>query len=267
LRLSPILAAVVSFAILDVAVAHAEDAGAPDLWRHALAFQATVRDSAPSNADVFTSGDHHSLLVFPGTGVRAYIFRIESNEVAVVPLAAVEVQEEGIVVPPDTKEPVIGTFTREGAHMHFASGGLDVTIEPAEDLVGEVTLAEIEARRPMLRRLADAYRPDSTAVETLRRFGPQAEILAFFGTWCPVCARRLPLFVKTLEAANNPRIRVRYIAIAEDYTQPAELIKEYRVRITPTFVVLVGGREAGRIQAAPHPSLEQALADIFASAR
>jgi hypothetical protein len=42
-----------------------------------------------------------------------------------------------------------------------------------------------------------------------------------------------------------------------------DLLKAYKVHITPTFVVLSGGEEIGRIERKPRVSLERDLADLL----
>jgi thiol-disulfide isomerase/thioredoxin len=129
--------------------------------------------------------------------------------------------------------------------------------------VGEVTLDQILARKPGFRKMAAEYSPDAGAVEAIRSISAHAEILVFFGSWCPVCSRRLPLFLRIMEEAHNPNLRVRYIAIDEDYREPKDMIRAHRIHVTPAFIVLVDGIEIGRIEHKPEVSLEEDLARIL----
>jgi thiol-disulfide isomerase/thioredoxin len=247
-----------------VAVAGSGGTGAePAMWLDAPGYEATVDDHGEKSGLVFTSSDYQELLVVPDGGASAYIFRLQPMEVVSIPRPAAKITDEGAVLSLSTDPVVLGTFSRELAEIQFDAGNLRIRLGPKPDLVGEVTLDTILARKPGYKNMAASYQPDKAAISEIKARTAPAEILVFFGTWCHVCSMRLPLFLKTMSEAANPNIRIRYVAIDEKYSEPVELLKAYKVRITPTFVVLSGGEEIGRIERKPRVSLERDLADIL----
>ena len=225
-------------------------------------------DARAANPDsggfVFTSADYQKLLFAPDTGANAFILDLQQREVASIPRSSVQVGEGGGASVLASANPVpLGPFLVKEADIRFQNGSVRIHVGPKPDLVGEVSLDEILARKPGLRSMAEKYRPDPKAIEEIRTLSKPVDILVFFGTWCPVCAQRLPLFLKTVEEASNPMIHVRFIATDADYKQPADLLRAYGVHITPVFIVLRDGMEIGRIDRKPRTSLERDLADIL----
>jgi thiol-disulfide isomerase/thioredoxin len=254
------LAAVSSVPLIGVRAGEGDGA---NRWLDAPGYEAAIEDHGETGGLVFTSSDYQELLLVPDQGALAYLFLLRDMEAAVIPRSDVKVGEEGAVVSPETHPSSLGSFSREGAEITFGSDSLRIRIGPKPDLVGEVTLDSILARKPGYRSMAAEYKPEPGAIAEIRNRNSPAEILVFFGTWCPVCSRRLPLFIKTMEEAANPRIRVRYVAIDEKYSEPEQMIRAYRIHITPSFIVLADSVEVGRIEKKPRVSLEQDLARIL----
>ncbi|NIA69735.1 transcriptional regulator [Pelagibius litoralis] len=80
--------------------------------------------------------------------------------------------------------------------------------------------------------------------------GAAAELVMFEEDGCPWCAvwnREIaPIYPKTAEGQRAPLRRVDLHG-----TWPADLPELKAVRYTPTFVLIEGGREIGRIQGYP----------------
>jgi thiol-disulfide isomerase/thioredoxin len=213
---------------------------------------------------VFTSEDYQSLLLLPDAGKLAFVFDLKQREVASIQRSFVQLREDGgAAVRASASRWPLGPLLVSKADIRFQNDSLRIHLGPKPDLVGEVSLEEILARKPGLRTMAAEYRPDRKAIEEIRTVSNPVEILVFFGTWCPVCTLRLPLLLKTVEDASNPKIHVRFIATDVDHTQPADLLKAYGVHNTPVFVVLEKGVEIGRIDRKPRRSFEQDLAEIL----
>jgi len=126
-----------------------------------------------------------------------------------------------------------------------------------------VTLAQILTQKPEYRRAADAYRPDPESVSFLSSRRDSVRLVAFFGSWCPVCNEELPKLVKTLESAKNGRIAVSYVAVSEDLKEPREELKKHSVSATPSLLVYVCGKELGRIVEHPQKTIEADIAAIL----
>ena len=93
------------------------------------------------------------------------------------------------------------------------------------------------------------------------------QIDVFFGTWCSYCKHFLPGFMKTIEAAANKSITVRYIGVSEDMSEPEAALTAAAVTRTPTFVISSGGQEIGRIVEKPKETIEEDLALLLMGGR
>jgi thiol-disulfide isomerase/thioredoxin len=257
---------------LAVALPAGANAGSESIpWLSAPGYEAAITllgaagaASPDSGGLVFTSRDYQKLLLVPESGETAFVFDLQQREVASIPRSSVQIGEEGgASVRASASPSPLGQYLVNEADIRFQNEFVRIHLGPKPDLVGEVSLEEILARKPGFRSMAAKYRPDSTAIAAIRALAKPVDILVFFGTWCPVCAQRVPLFLKIVEEASNPRIRVRFIATDADHKQPADLLKTYDVHITPMFVALMNGVEIGRIDRKPRISLERDLAEIL----
>jgi hypothetical protein len=133
-----------------------------------------------------------------------------------------------------------------------------------QDLAGPTTREAILAIRPTWRDLVASYEPDPEAMAKLGEIDRDVRVDVFFGTWCADSMAHVSAFFKILDLAANPRIRPRYIAVPEDRAKRAPYY-EGRTDVVklPTFIVLVDGREAGRIVETPKKSVERDLVKIL----
>jgi hypothetical protein len=91
-------------------------------------------------------------------------------------------------------------------------------------------------------------------------------ILAFLGVWCGDTHDQLPGFARILEAVKFPRGHVKWLALDRTKSVGApELVARHRITKLPTFVVLEGDLELGRITETPKVSLLVDLAGILMS--
>lgn len=121
-------------------------------------------------------------------------------------------------------------------------------------LVGTVTREEIETAHPDWVQTQVAAVPDAMAAQALAAVPPGAEVTVVLGTWCSDSAREVPRLWRSLdEAGGEVPFAIRYVAVNEAKTEPAEPIARFAVEFVPTFIVLRDGREVGRIvEEAPH---------------
>lgn len=148
----------------------------------------------------------------------------------------------------------------------FYGGERKYRIARVPPIVGETTMDEVYAKNPIYRRGMEEYTPASEAVSSLRGIQKKATIEVWFGTWCPHCKEVVPRLVKTLQAAANPNLEVRYFCVPRNFGkyQPAV---EKQVKAVPTFLFLRDGRELARIRGGPRngSSMEAEMARILAS--
>ena len=133
-----------------------------------------------------------------------------------------------------------------------------------QDLAGPTDREAILKLRPSWQDLVASYQPDPGAVAKLQGLGREVRIEVFFGTWCSDSMAHVSALFKILDLTDTPLLQPRYIAVPEDKTKRAPYF-EGRPDIAklPTFIIIVDGREAGRIVETPQKSMEADLVKIL----
>ena len=108
------------------------------------------------------------------------------------------------------------------------------------------------------------YQVNSAALAPLKFIKAPTEIIVIIGTWCPDCYRETPRFIRIMEEINNPNIKVSYIGIDRNKTDPEGLAEPYNSLRIPSVIAIQQGKEIGRIVEKPTVSLEFDLAKILA---
>lgn len=155
------------------------------------------------------------------------------------------------------------TYTTAGNEVVFYLGSNRLKITPKEPLEGQATREEIFAHTPLYAKGMKSYVPEAAEISYLRSFKEPVEIEVFFGTWCPHCKILVPKFMKALELAANPSLKVRYIGVPKTFNTygPAS---SRGVQGIPTFIFAHAGKEFGRIPGEPASgTIEHAMAEIL----
>ncbi len=235
----------------------------PPPWTLAPGYEVSVSDASVLG-QVYRSPDFRKLLVLLEPGSEVWILDLTDRQVRTIKPAALDHTDHGVRPHDDAVQTPAGTFTQSNAEISFKAGRLAIRLLPQPPLVGEVTREELLRRKPDYARAAAAFGPDSVQVARIRKHAKPVEIVAFFGTWCPSCRRWLPQFLRTMELAANPKIKIRYIAVSEGYKEPRAEIDRYDMHLTPSFIIMDGKREVGRIKGKPRLSMERDLAELLA---
>jgi hypothetical protein len=120
--------------------------------------------------------------------------------------------------------------------------GKTILVSRHQGLVGDVTEETLFATVPVWRRLMDAYTPDASSVAALASEKRDVTMRIVFGSWCGDSKEFVPRVLKTVHAAANPRIRVRLVALDNDFLRPQDVIADGRIINVPTVIVESGGR-------------------------
>jgi len=232
-------------------------------WDEAAGLQTFCADTLDSSARIFDSPDYQRQLVVPGNGASAFVLDLKPKTVQVVPRAALAWDSEDRVIPDLAQAADGGSFERVGDLVLFTAGDVNWKIAPEPPLVGRMSLEDLLQAKPDYAHAAAKYTPDEESVQRLQAVSAPTEIVVFFGTWCSYCKHWLPRFIKTLEVAQNPSITAEFIGMSDDQVEPRDLIGQYNISQTPSFIVLQGGKEIGRIEEKPDVSMEADLAMIL----
>ncbi len=234
----------------------------PPGWDEAMGLQVFADDAVDPDARIFDAPDYQHQLLVPGPEEDAFLLGIRDGSVRLLPASAIEWNEQKLPAPDVAKATAAGSFTSLDGVIEFEREAY-WSIRPQPPLEGPVSIEQLRKEKPEYFHAASKYQPDPEAVKSLSSVRGETRIVVFFGTWCLLCKEYLPHLLKTLEAAGNPKITVEYIGTSEDHQRPADLLKKYHADATPTFLVLQGGKEVGRIVEEPDDTVERDLALIL----
>jgi thiol-disulfide isomerase/thioredoxin len=240
-------------------------APADQVWAEAPSYDLYAGKSEDAAARFFQSPDFQSLLVLPGSGEQAFVIALKAKKVSVVGRNTVTAMPDGAVLTSEAQSTMkpAGAATQNGADLSFKAGAAEYRLTPEPAMIGPTTREAILKKKGDYAAQVQLYKPKSAAVSLIKSVTQSVEIKVFFGTWCSYCKIHLPRFIKTLDTAGNGRIHVEYFGLDEGMSEPEAEITKYAVSKTPTFVVLVNGKEAGRIVEEPKASMEEDLALIL----
>lgn len=136
--------------------------------------------------------------------------------------------------------------------------------EPEEPptLLGEVERPQIEAAEPEWVEMQVESEVDEAAVLELANVEADAEVVIYFGTWCSDSAREISRLWHALDLSGGEDLlpfTLRYLAVDRADKRPPELERDLDLRFVPTFLVLRGGEEVGRIVESSPNGIEKDL--------
>ena len=144
----------------------------------------------------------------------------------------------------------------------FTFEGKQYAVRMRETLIGEVSLGMLLAHSPLYSALRDAYTPKKASVAAIAKHKQATEIVVMFATWCSTCKIVVPRFLKVMQLAKNPSIKVRYIGIAMGGGEPRAELEKFG-HDYPAFIVFQGGKEKGRLVGEPPSRVEEYLLTLL----
>jgi thiol-disulfide isomerase/thioredoxin len=215
----------------------------------------TYRSTSTAQILVLSSALPSPVLLSPGT-----------SAVVTVPVMQVVKQASGVVHMFDGAILASqGVFRLEGQNVAFSSDGHSGLLKPRPNLLKAQTATTLLDYNPAYRRNARAYQPDAAALKALQSGRKQpVKVQVYFGSWCPHCTQAVPRILRTQEMLGQAPIQFEYYGLPPfpELSKDPEAIR-LGLNGVPTGVVLVDGREAGRITGAGWNNPEVVLQDIL----
>ncbi len=239
-----------------------------------LGWRAATRDvyldgELRRDVQVITSREPELLAVLAPAFEAVPVVDFESAGLAAMQRGAFQLSTDGAEATsaaPEPGEPE-GSWARVGpdGHLLLQWRGHSLLIAPHQGSGGEIETADVWDTVPLWRSLKDAYSPDPEAVAALAAVDRDVDLTVAFGTWCGDSRREVPALLATLEAADNPHLRLRLVSILRGFTEPLDFVRDQRLTNVPTVMVREGERELGRVvETAPSGKIEQDLVAILA---
>jgi thiol-disulfide isomerase/thioredoxin len=206
-------------------------------------------------------------VLLPGAR-QALLLDRETSTFSVVPRKAFAITGDGAgaELAADATPKPGGAFQKVDSSGSILSWkGRTVLVSRHQGLVGDVSEDALFAAVPVWRQLMDAYQPVPAAVAALAKEVRPVTMTVVFGTWCGDSKEFVPRILKTVQAASNPRISVKLVALDNDFLLPQDVIARWRVINVPTVIVESGGVEVGRVTETPAAkTMEEDVAAILA---
>jgi thiol-disulfide isomerase/thioredoxin len=107
-----------------------------------------------------------------------------------------------------------------------------------------------------------SYKPDNQMIATLKRSPAPVTVRVFFGSWCPHCQHYVPLILRVEDELKGSKIHFEYFGLPHEGLANVPEAKKFNINGVPTGIVLVNGKEAGRLTGNAWNSPETSLATI-----
>lgn len=109
----------------------------------------------------------------------------------------------------------------------------------------------------------EGYRSDGELLAELRQRLGGVTVRLFMGTWCHDSKRQVPRFFSLLDEVGYSSDNVELIGINRRKEVPPQFGSGLNIHHTPTFIIMRGDKELGRIIETPVVSLEHDLLTIL----
>ncbi len=159
----------------------------------------------------------------------------------------------------------LGRFTIDAEGVSFAVDGRQAQLRTKPPFLGDAGFDELLAYSADYQRDAAAYVCSEPILRDLRAQPQTVEVRVFFGSWCPYCQQVIPRILKVAQQLAGSRIALEFYGLPRDIASDAEA-RSFEVTGVPTGILLVGGREVGRIGGGDWKIPELAIKNALAAA-
>jgi thiol-disulfide isomerase/thioredoxin len=222
-------------------------------WRIAVAGKEIPK------AEIFENQRAAALIVMSSEFESPLLIETDSRQVSTLQMLKVAKRADArIDLLADAALEPVAEIKVAGAEASFSLGGKSVVLKPSPYLLGAQPGTTLLESNFGYRWRAKRYEPDAAAIGRLKRENRDVRVLTFFGTWCPHCAKHVPLLLKVEQKLADAKIRFDYHGLPQGFSGEPDA-KSWKVDAVPTAIVLVGGKEVGRIPATQWENPEVAL--------
>ena len=109
----------------------------------------------------------------------------------------------------------------------------------------------------------NAYKPATAPLSVIKGQAASLHIEVFGGTWCDDTHELLPKFYKVADAAGIKDAQITLHLVNRDKTTKDGSAAKYKITNVPTYIILKGDKEIGRITESVRKSIEADLAEIL----
>lgn len=244
----------------------APTSAAPRNWFEDFSYRVEIDGAVSPQARLFRTQGRPALLLMAPELQNPTVIQVGEREVLKAEPAAVTpgpVPTQVALADAEIRGPA-DPFTRDGDSVIFYSEGHRVRILPRPPIVGPATTEDLLNQLPAYRKGMEEYAPSGSDLFYLKGFSHDVKLEIFFGSWCPHCRVMVPMMMKSLAEAANPRIQVSFHGVPPPPFSTYAPAREKKIEGVPTFIVYAGDKEIGRFSTVPGDSrLEHELVKIL----
>jgi len=126
-----------------------------------------------------------------------------------------------------------------------SSGATLQTIDNEKMLVGDVEYGNILSHFENWREADSNAEVSQDLVARVKQISEPVEVVCYLGTWCSDSRHGVPPFVQALNAAGNPNITLKIIAVNRAKADPLRAAND--IQRVPTFILKQKGKEIARM--------------------
>ncbi len=207
-----------------------------------------VGDGKKLDGEFFFSTTAKGSLLFVSDPLNFYLI-ISPREKKVFEVSKNDLIKEGDVyhIKAETVLKESGMVVENGDSLLIDLGDRKFFIKEKDPLLGFFSTDELLKKNKEYKYKASLYKFSTTLVEELKKFNKNVEVLVFFGSWCPFCARMMPKILRVAKELEGSRINFKFYGLPKNISGDA-IAKKYGVTGVPTGLVIVEGDIIGRIQ-------------------
>jgi thiol-disulfide isomerase/thioredoxin len=265
-RVAPAVATGVLTALVALAAppsSAAQDASLLKGFQPTKEYELEVDGAVDAAAEVYFQQRLPGYLVLPSKHTTPFLLVPRSRDVRAVHVMKITRQATGALdLAPDALWKSLGQFDLDGTDLVFATDGKRFVLRQKPDLLGLKQAVDLEKYDDSYRELAVKYLPTADALRVLGAERRDVKVRVYFGSWCPFCQQYLPRMVRLVHDLASSKVAIDFYGLPRDFSQD-QVTRTMNIRSVPTAVVMVDGREAGRIQGDDWRAPEKALQRIL----
>ena len=142
--------------------------------------------------------------------------------------------------------------------MRLIVVGCSQSVPNEPDLLGKISAEQLFAQYPVFQAEYNRYQPSQAELSAVGELKDDT-LVVLFGTWCHDSQREVPRLLKTFDLSGLDVPKLTLVAVDTNKMDPQGLASKYALKYTPTFVLLDGEKEVGRVIERPKTSLGEDL--------
>lgn len=243
----------------------AQDASVLQGFQATTDYELAIDGAVDTAAEIYFQQRLPGYLVLPSKHTTPFLLVPRSRDVRAVHVMKISrAASGGLDLTPDALWKSLGQFQLDGTDLVFTADGKRFVLRQKPPLLGLKQATDLEAYDPKYRQLASSYQPVADAMRALGAERRDVKVRVYFGSWCPFCQQYLPRMVRVVRDLQSAKVGIDFYGLPRDFDQD-QITRTMNIRSVPTGVVLIDGKEAGRIQGEDWRAPERAIQKILGS--